>query len=54
MKCQIARGLTPEQAAAELHTIYGAKTNPTAISKMLVADKRRYSHNGGYHPNLSV
>jgi hypothetical protein len=54
MKRQIARGLTPEQAAAELHTIYGAKTNPTAISKMLVADKRRYSHNGGYHPNLSV
>ena len=54
MRRQIARGLTPEQAARELLTLYGSKKKPTEISTLLVADKKRYKDSGGYHPNLSV
>ena len=54
MRRQIARGLTPEQAARELLTLYGSEKKPTEISTLLVADKKRYKDSGGYHPNLSV
>ena len=53
MRRQIARGLTPEQAARELLTLYGSEKKPTEISTLLVADKKRYKDSGGYHPNLS-
>jgi hypothetical protein len=54
MKRQIRRGLTPEQAAHELRTVYGNKASVSKIIDVLIKDKKRYKRTGGYHPNLSV
>jgi hypothetical protein len=43
MRRQIARGLTPEQAACELLTHYcGSKKKPTETSTLLLADKNSH------------
>ena len=54
MKRQIHRGLTPEQAAIELHSVYGNNAPVSRIIDLLIKDKQRFKENGGYHPNLSV
>ena len=54
MKRQIHRGLTPEQAALELHTVYGNEARVSTIIDLLIKDKKRYKDRGGFHPNLSV
>ena len=51
MARQIAKGLSPEQAEAELYEVYGAKTSVTAMSDMIVNDRKKY---GDVHPNLTV
>ena len=51
MSRQIAKGLSPEQAEAELYEVYGAKTSVTAMSDMIVNDRKKY---GDVHPNLTV
>jgi len=54
MEKQIGAGLTPEQAAAELLTIYGEKTTLSKISEAIARDRGTYHENGGFHPNLTV
>ena len=47
-KRQIHRGLTPEQAARELHSVF---VNVSRIIELLIKDKQRHKGKGGFRPN---
>ena len=45
-------GYSAEVAIQKIYRVYGLKLSPTKIINQMIADKKKYHDQGGFHPQL--